>query len=74
MDFQVDCHADNDDANAFISRVFAINPVGVDYDPEAWLADLRSGAPIADLLARKSDLPVSPIRTAVVTVFTAPGG
>jgi catechol-2,3-dioxygenase len=74
MEFQVDCFGDNDDANAFMYRVFAINPIGVEYDPEAWLADLRSGTAVVDLLVRKTDLPVSPIRTAVGSAFSAPGG
>lgn len=64
MEFQVDCFADNDDANAFMYRTFAVNPIGVEYDPEVWLADLRSGTPPADLLAREADLPVSPLRNA----------
>jgi catechol 2,3-dioxygenase-like lactoylglutathione lyase family enzyme len=64
MEFQVDCFADNDDANAFMYRSFAINPIGVEYDPEAWLAALQAGTPPADLLARTTDLPVSPVRNA----------
>jgi catechol-2,3-dioxygenase len=74
MEFQVDCFADNDDANAFMYRAFAINPIGVEYDPDEWLAEMRSGTPVETLLARKSDLPVSPIRTAVGAVFAPPGG
>ncbi len=42
-------------------RSFAVNPIGVEFDPDAWLAELRSGTPAADLLARKVDLPVSPV-------------
>jgi catechol-2,3-dioxygenase len=74
MEFQVDCFAENDEANAFMYRAFSINPIGVEYEPEEWLALVRSGTPVADLLARKSDLPVSPIRTAVGAVFAPPGG
>ena len=74
MELQVDCFADSDDANAFMCRTFAINPIGVEYDPDEWLAEVRSGTPVEDLLARKSDLPVSPIRTAVGAVFAPPGG
>jgi catechol-2,3-dioxygenase len=74
MEFQVDCFADSDHANAFIHRSFAINPIGVEYDPDEWLAEVRSGTPVKNLLARKSDLPVSPIRTAVGVVFAPPGG
>jgi catechol-2,3-dioxygenase len=74
MEFQVDCFADNDDANAFMHRAFSINPIGVEYDPEEWLDEVRSGTPVENLLARKTDLPVSPIRTAVGAVFAPPGG
>ena len=74
MEFQVDCFADSDDANAFMYRAFPINPIGVEYDPEEWLAELRSGTVVEGLLARQRDLPVSPIRSAVGAGFAAPGG
>ena len=74
MEFQVDCFADNSDANAFIYRTFATNPIGVEYDPDEWLTEVRSGTPVQDLLARKGDLPDSPIRTASGAVITPPGG
>jgi hypothetical protein len=48
--------------------------VGVEYDPDAWLADLRSGTPATLLLARTTDLPVSPIRSATSEGFAAPAG
>jgi hypothetical protein len=74
MEFQVDCFADNDEANAFMHRSFSINPIGVEYEPEESLAEIRSGRPVQDLLARQSDLPVSPVRTASGAVFAPPGG
>ncbi len=74
MEFQVDCFANNDDANAFMYRAFPINPIGVEYDPEEWLAEVRSGTAVERLLARQRDLPVSPIRSAVGAGFAAPGG
>jgi hypothetical protein len=74
MEFQVDCFAENDEANAFMYRAFSINPIGVEYDPEEWLAEVRSGMTVENLLARKSDLPVSPIRSAVGAGFAPPGG
>jgi catechol 2,3-dioxygenase-like lactoylglutathione lyase family enzyme len=67
-------HHGNDDANAFMGRAFSINPVGVEYDPEEWLVEIRSGMPVEDLLERKSDQPVSPIRSAVGAGFAPPGG
>jgi catechol-2,3-dioxygenase len=74
MEFQVDCFPDNDDANAFMHRAFSINPVGVEYDPEEWLVEVRSGLPAEDLLERKGDQPISPIRSAVGAGFAPPGG
>jgi hypothetical protein len=74
MEFQVDCFANTDDANAFMYRAFATNPIGVEYDPDEWLAEVRSGTPVEDLLVRKGDLPVSPIRTAVGAAFAPAGG
>jgi catechol-2,3-dioxygenase len=73
MEFQVDCFAENEEANAFMYRSFSINPIGVEYDPEEWLAEVRSGLTVENLLARKSDLPVSPIRSAVGAGYAPPG-
>lgn len=47
---------------------FAVNPIGVEYDPDAWLARLRAGAPDSEFLTRGSDLPVSPLRGAALMV------
>jgi catechol-2,3-dioxygenase len=67
MEFQVDCFETADGANALIhSPRWGVNPIGVEYDPDDWLARLRAGIPAAELLARKSDLPVSPIRGAMM--------
>lgn len=63
MEFQVDCFASNEDANAFMEGPhFAANPIGVEYDPEEWLEKLRAGAPVPEFLRRRTDEPVSPIR------------
>ena len=65
MEFQVDCFDSNDAANAFFEGPdFAVNPIGVEYDPEAWLAQARAGKPLADHLPRTAHLPVSPVRGA----------
>jgi catechol-2,3-dioxygenase len=65
MEFQVDAMASNDEANAFMaSPRFALNPIGVEYDPEEWLARRRAGEPDASFLVRTVDLPVSPVRGA----------
>jgi catechol-2,3-dioxygenase len=63
MEFQVDSFASNEEANAFMSGPhFGANPIGVEFDADAWLARLRAGAPASAFLQRESDLPVSPIR------------
>lgn len=65
MEFQVDAFASNDEANAFMAgEDFAVNPIGVEYDPEDWLARVRDGASLADFLPRRAHLPVSPVRNA----------
>ena len=66
MEFQVDAYGSAGEANAFMhSDRFGVNPIGVEYDPEAWLAEIGAGAPVASFLARKADLPVSPVRGAM---------
>ena len=66
MEFQVDCFAINDEANAFMtSPSFAANPIGVEFDPEDWLAQMRAGRALSDFLPRRVHLPVSPVRGAV---------
>lgn len=63
MEFQADCFASNEDANAFMyGPHFETNPIGVEFDPEAMLARLRAGVPEAELLPRREHLPVSEIR------------
>ena len=53
MEFQVDCCASAQEANAFmLSDAFASNPIGVEIDPEALLAKYRSGIPPEQLIVR----------------------
>ena len=60
MEFQVDC-CTAEEANAFmLTDAFAANPVGVKIDPEALLAQYRSGIPIDKLLVQP-DGPASEI-------------
>ena len=67
MELQVDCFATADAANALMHGPrMATNPIGVEYDPDDWLTRLRAGAPASELLERKVDLPVSPIRGAMM--------
>lgn len=68
MELQVDAMS-ADEANDFMSGPgFATNPIGVEYDPEEILAQMRAGTPGSALLRRKADLPVSPIRSAALPV------
>lgn len=67
MEFQIDSYASNDEANAFMHGPgFGANPIGVEYDPEAWLARLKAGAPESEFLCRQVHLPVSPVRGAAL--------
>ncbi|WP_213959505.1 MULTISPECIES: VOC family protein [unclassified Variovorax] len=63
MEFQVDCYSSNEDANAFMEGPhFAANPIGVEFDPEEWLARQREGTPLTTFLPRTAHMPVSPVR------------
>jgi catechol-2,3-dioxygenase len=69
MEFQVDCFPTADAANELMHGPrMATNPIGVEYDPEDWLKRLRAGTPEAELLERKVDLPVSPMRGSMAPV------
>jgi catechol-2,3-dioxygenase len=66
MEFQVDSYDSNAAANAFMGGPhFAENPIGVEYDPDAWLARVRAGEPVEKILMRTVHQPVSPIRGSV---------
>ena len=66
MEFQVDCFETGDEAVEYMKGPkFEANPVGVEYDPEDWLARTRAGAPASQLLNLQVNEPVSPIRGAV---------
>ncbi len=63
MEFQADCFPTVDEANAFMEGPdFETNPIGVEFDPEAMLAQLRAQVPESELLPRRVQLPVSEIR------------
>ena len=66
MEFQVDAFADQKAGSAYMrGPETAANPVGVEYDPDAWLARLRAGEPASALLAPMTDGAPSPIRGAL---------
>lgn len=64
-EFQVDSLESSEEASAFMERMFAANPLGVEFDPADWLSRLRSGTPESDLLNRQTHEPVSPLRGAI---------
>jgi len=67
MEFQVDAMASNDEANAFMQGPgFAANPIGVEFDPEEWLARMKQGTPASEFLRRTVHEPVSPVRGTAV--------
>jgi catechol-2,3-dioxygenase len=67
MEFQVEAFSKSEDANTFMNEYFGVNPVGVEYDPEDWLARLRSGVPASEFLVRRGHEPVSPIRGSITS-------
>jgi catechol-2,3-dioxygenase len=69
MEFQVDTFGSSEEANTFMcGPINAANPIGVEYDPEDWLARMRAGAPLSDFLTRRIHEPMSPIRGALGAV------
>jgi catechol-2,3-dioxygenase len=67
MEFTADVFATKAEGNAYFQgEVIGDNPVGVEYDPDEWLAKLRSGTPEAELLKFDTKGEVSPIRGAMM--------
>jgi catechol-2,3-dioxygenase len=63
MEFQADCFGTNEDANSFMyGPNFELNPIGVEFDPEALIVRLQAGEPESTLLPRSDHLPASVIR------------
>ncbi len=72
MELQVDAFGSSEEANEYMnSQHFSTNPIGVEYDPDEILTQLRSGTPGSNFLTRKSDLPVSPIRGSIAAPAVA---
>ena len=58
MEFQVDCCANADEAHEFMhSDAFAVNPIGVEIDPDALLIQYRNGIPMETLMVQPSGPP-----------------
>lgn len=63
MEFQVDSCCSNEEANAFMAGPGSgADSIGVEYEPEDWLARLLHGEPPSNFLMRRSHEPVSPLR------------
>lgn len=66
MEFQVNVFEDMQEAGDYMrGPIIEANPVGVEYDPEDWLAQVRAGRSTSEFLDRKVHEPVSPIRGAL---------
>jgi catechol-2,3-dioxygenase len=67
MEFQVDSYSTAEEASDFMHGLgFAINPVGVEFDPDAMLARLRASESERSLLPRTTHLPVSEVRGSIM--------
>ena len=44
---------------------FGVNPIGVEFDPDEWLARIKAGAPPSEFLERQVHEPISLIRGAM---------
>lgn len=62
MEFQVDSFTTNEDATAFMQAHWDANPLGVEFDPDDWLARLKAGTPESEFLRRQTHEPISPLR------------
>ena len=67
MEFSVDCFPTKAESTAYFhGDQIGANPVGVEYDPDEWLAKLRNGTSETELLQIDTGGEVSPIRGALL--------
>ena len=67
MEFQIDSYPTNEEANAYMyGPNYKANAMGVEYNPDEWLARLRAGTPESAFLIRTVDEPISPYRGSLV--------
>lgn len=71
MELQVDCCASSAEASEMMGSMFDRNPIGVEFDPDHWLAQLQSGQDESVFLVRQTHEPVSPIRGAFSKIVGA---
>lgn len=70
MEFSVACLATKEEGSAFWSSpLLDENPVGVEFNPDEWLARLRTGEPERELLKIDPEGETSPIRGALQTMM-----
>ena len=62
IEFQLDSFSSSEEARAFMQAHWDANVLGVEFDPEDWLTQLRAGLPESDFLRRQLHEPVSPLR------------
>lgn len=68
MEFQIEAFGSADEANDFMhGEGFTSNPIGVEYDPDEWLDQMRAGKPVSEFLTRTVHEPVSPVRGAMTS-------
>ncbi len=65
MEFQVDCFESSEETKAYMDSNFPANPVGVEYDPDEWLARMRGGEPLSEFVQFEAEGQISPIRGAI---------
>jgi catechol 2,3-dioxygenase-like lactoylglutathione lyase family enzyme len=59
MEFQADSYPTPEEANAFMAGPgYAENPIGVEFVPADWLAQLRAGVPESHFLVRTQHQPI----------------
>ena len=68
MEFQVESFGSSEEATAFMKEHFEANPLGVEFDPEEWLARLRAGEPASAFMVRQGHEPVSPLRGTIANL------
>jgi catechol-2,3-dioxygenase len=62
MEFQVDACSLEEAAEFMEGPGFAQNPIGVEFNPDEWLARLRAGEPESAFMTRTVHQPVAPLR------------
>ena len=59
MEFQIDSYPTPEETNAFMAGPgYAENPIGVEFVPADWLAQLRAGVPESHFLVRTQHQPI----------------